>query len=82
MCLSPLRKLNENSGPADFQLSQVVEVDALRTRSELACFRESPEVQRRVERLLTYYCKTSGISCVLSIDDDRGVEGGIHRTAP
>lgn len=50
-------------------------MDALRTRSELACFRESPEVQRRVERLLTYYCKTSGISCVPLIDEDRGMEG-------
>lgn len=37
-------------------------MDALRTRSELPRFRESPQVHRRVERLLTYYCKASGIS--------------------
>jgi hypothetical protein len=46
----------------DLPNQRVVEVDALRTRSELPCFRESPEVQRRVERLLTYYCKTSGVT--------------------
>lgn len=49
-------------------------MDALRTRSELACFRESPEVQKRVERLLTYYCKTSGISCVNRFSS--GVDSG------
>lgn len=46
----------------DLPNQRVVEVDALRTRSELPCFRDSPSVQKRVERLLTYYCKTSGIS--------------------
>ncbi len=46
----------------DLPNQRVVEVDALRTRSELPCFRESPRVQRRVERLLTYYCKDSGVT--------------------
>lgn len=46
----------------DLPNQRVVEVDALRTRSELPCFRDEPQVQKRVERLLTYYCKTHGIS--------------------
>ncbi len=45
----------------DLPNQRVVEVDALRTRSELHFFKKEA-VQSRVQRLLTYYCKAQGIS--------------------
>ncbi|EKU20416.1 tbc domain containing protein [Nannochloropsis gaditana CCMP526] len=47
--------------PLDLPNQRVVEIDALRTRSELPLFK-SPGTQAMIERVLTLYCKLQGIS--------------------